>query len=502
VSSNYPPGGDGSDPQQSQGFGAQSPDQPGFGVQQPGYGQNPAAGSGQGAPNYGGPQPTGQQPNYGPPGSQPSAGQPDYGQQPTSQPSPYGNPGQQPTYGNPGQQPTYGRPGQPPTGPATPYAAPGQAPQPGYGQPGYGQPGYGPTGPTGPAGTGGGRSKLPFVLGGGGLVLVIIIVVIIVAVVHANGGGGTAVAPPPGTSTGGAKSSAKAQAATASDAVQGYLNALAAGDATKALTYLSQQPSDASLMTDAVLKASDKAAPLTAINVPKVTDKYAFEVNASYKLGDRPVNAKFEIDDSSGHYLIDQGYAEIDLTDVASGLPLTVNGVKAAADKIYLFPGSYQLATTAQYISLGSGANFLVQQPDDYPDIQPKPQLTAAGQKIFQEKVKAAIDVCMKSTKLNGGCGLKMAKTTYEGYKIKDGTVHRTLTADARSQIKRLKATLDYMHPTVAEDQDFDAVINMSATVSTKSGVSSRGSLTGPGDQFAWPEIDMSTKQLAVTWQS
>lgn len=511
MSSNFPPAGDGSDPRQPEGFGEQAPNQPGFGGPQPGYGQNPAGGAGQGTPNYGGPQQAGQQPTYGPPGSQPSAGRPDYGQQPASQPSPYGAPGQQPTgqpspYGAPGQQPGYGQPGQPPSGPGTPYAAPGQ--QSGYGQPGYGQPGYGqaggygPTGPTGPGGSSGGRSKLPFILGGGALVLVIVVVVIVVAVVHASGQGDNAAEPPQGTSTAGSKSSTQAKPETASDAVQGYLNALAAGDATKALTYLSQQPSDTSLMTNDVLKASLKSAPLTGITVPKVTDKYAYEVDASYKLGDRPVNAKFDIDDSSGHYLIDQGYAELDLGDVSNGLPLTINGTKVSADKVYLFPGSYHVATTARYISLGSSADFLVQQPDDYPDVEPKPELTSQGQKVFKQKVTAAIQACLKSTKRNPGCGLSLAGKTDDGYTVKDGTVHRTLTADARAQIKTMKATLDYENPTVAEDEDFIAETNTSAVL-TKGNESHRADLIsfGGGDAFGEPEIDMSDKKLVVRWE-
>ena len=507
MSSNYSPGSDGPDPQQPQGFGEQSPGQPGFG--QPPYGQNPAGGTGQSAGNYSAPQQSGQ-PNYGPPGSQPSAGRQDYGQQPASgpspygaagqpanQPSPYGAPGQpygQPSpYGAPGQQPSYGHPGQPSSAPGAGY--PGQ--QPGYGQPGYGQPGYGggPSGPNGP-GSGGGRSKLPFILGGGGLVLLIVIVVIIVAVVHANHNGDV-VAPQTNPSTR-SSSSTKSQPENASDAVQGYLNALAAGDATKALSYLSQQPSDTSMMTDAVVKASLKSVPLTGITVPKVTDKYAYEVSASYKLGDRPVNAKFEIDNSSGHFLIDQGYAELDLSDVANGLPLTLNGTKVSADKVYLFPGSYQLATTAKYISLGSSADFLVQQPDDYPDVEPKAELTAEGQKIFKQKVTAAADACIRSTKLKAGCGLDIP-STLSGYKIKDGSAHRKADTDTKSKLKNLKAELDYSSPTVAEDENFFGSVTTTVQ-GVKHGHTFKLDYFGDGESFGTPKIDMSSKSLTVEW--
>ncbi|GAB3921517.1 hypothetical protein GCM10011575_15760 [Microlunatus endophyticus] len=493
MSSNYPPGGDGSDPRNSQGFGEQAPNQPGFGYgQQPGYGQNPAGGD---APQYGAPQQPGQQPNYGAPGSQPSAGQPGYGQQPASQPSPYGAPGQQPA------QPAYGQPGQPagqPSGQGSPYGAPGQpGGQPGYGQPGqppaYGQPGYTPGGfgPTGP-GNGGGRSKLPFIIGGGGLALVVVVVLIIVAVVHASHNGTTASGPD--------NSSPTAKAENASDAVKGYLDALSTGDAKKALSYLSEQPSDTSLMTDDILKVSTKEAPITAIKVPQVTDKYAYEVSASYNLGDRPVNAKFEVDDSSGHYLLSDAYATVDLSVGTKGLPLTINGTKVAADKIYLLPGSYDLETTEKYISLGSSGKFLVQQPNDYPDIEPKPVLNSAGQAIFKKKVTEAIDACVRSTKLTAGCGLDVPATV-DGYKIKDGSVHRTLDADTKAKVKSLKGTLDYSSTTVAEDEDFYGDVNITVT-GVKGGKTYKNlDYFGGGESFGTPKIDMSSSALTVEWE-
>jgi hypothetical protein len=233
--------------------------------------------------------------------------------------------------------------------------------------------------------------------------------------------------------------------------------------------------------------------------VPEVTDKYAYEVDASYKLGDRPINAKFEIDDSSGHYLVGDGYAEVDLSYTAKGLPLTINGVTASADKVYLFPGSYELATTAKYITLGSGANFLVQQPNDYPDIQAKPALTPAGQKVFKQRVTAAINKCIASTKLKAGCGLDLASKTTNGYTVKDGTVHRSLTSDAKAQVRNLKAELDYESPTVAEASSFYASVDTSATL-RKGKQTGRADLWGSGTSFDTPQIDMSDRNLTVEW--
>ncbi|PRW65299.1 Rv0361 family membrane protein [Actinopolyspora mortivallis] len=122
--------------------------------------------------------PWGQQNPYAPSGGQfPAGAEQQWGQQYGS--NPYAQPGGQ--YPVSGQQPAWG--GQP--GGQYPPSGPHQAwPQQGWGQPGYQQyPGqqfpYGqPTGPTG-----GGRSKLPWILGGigGGVVLIGAVVLLIIA---------------------------------------------------------------------------------------------------------------------------------------------------------------------------------------------------------------------------------------------------------------------------------------------------------------------------------
>jgi len=366
----------------------------------------------------------------------------------------------------------------------------------GYGQSPYGPPSYAQPGPYGPAPTGGtrsgGRRKLPFILGGGALAFVLVVVLIVVVVVHTVHRNRTEAGPAGETST-------SAQAEKASDAVHGYLDALAAGDSAKALRYLAEQPSDPSLMTDEVLQASLKTAPITAISVPEVTDKYAYQVSASYKLGDRLINARFDIDDSSGHYLIGKGYAEVDLSYTAKGLPLTLNGVKVSADKVDLFPGAYELGTSAKYITLGSGGDFLVQQPSDYPTIEAKPALTSEGQRLVKRKVTAAVNTCVASKKLKAGCGLDLPPSV-DGYRFKDGTVKRTLGAGARSKLKSIKPELDYSTPTLAE-VDFYAYID-TLVDGVKGGRTYRGlAYYGGANSFGTPTVDLTAGQPTVEWE-
>ena len=181
-------------PQGQQGYGPSGPTQ-GPGQAPPGYGQQPGYPQ-QSFPDYGNPQPFGNQPQ--PYGSQPGYDPNAYGQQPGYDPNAYGQPpGYDPNaYGRPsyGGDPSYG--GGDPGGytPVTfeqPLGAPGAQP-PGY--QGYdtgGVPGFPPTGPGYPAqqagGGGGGNKGLLVGLGVGAVALVLAIVALVVIMVKNSG---------------------------------------------------------------------------------------------------------------------------------------------------------------------------------------------------------------------------------------------------------------------------------------------------------------------------
>ncbi|HEY9294486.1 MAG TPA: hypothetical protein VIP98_24655, partial [Microlunatus sp.] len=423
MSTNLPPNS--GDPNQNQpGFGPS----PEYG-QQPGYDQNQQQNYGQ------------QQPTYGPP----SSGQTPYGQ-PSAGQAGY----EQPQYGQPGAA------GQAPYGQQQPA---GQYGQQQYGQQQYGQQPYG--GGQPPTGSGGGKNKLPFIIGGGALALVLVIVLVVVAVVN----GSKKEEAEPGSPGGGTQ---QTEASKPSDAVKGYLDALSASKADTALGFLDSEPSDKTFLTDAVLKVSNDAAPISSINVPEMTDKYGGSVQASYKLGDEAVNATFSVLENGGKYVISRGYSEIDLGSQTNGLPVTLNGVKVEADNAYLFPGSYQLETSAKYIDLGDAASFVVKDPSDYPSMRLEPELDSDGQKMFKTKVTAAITQCVSSHKLKAGCGLDVP-ASLSGYKIKDGSVQRSMDSSNKAKVKSLKGELDYSTPTLATADSFYASVSTKAAA-TKDG--------------------------------
>ena len=81
----------------------------------------------------------------------------------------------------------------------------------------------------------------------------------------------------------------------ASDAVRGYLKAIAAGNAKAALAYAAEPQPQSSLLTNAVLAESRRRAPITAINVPTVDDQAASTVTATYKIGSTSVSHAYQV---------------------------------------------------------------------------------------------------------------------------------------------------------------------------------------------------------------
>ena len=132
-----------------------------------------------------------------------------------------------------------------------------------------------------------------------------------------------------GATTGPSSSAPPAAGARPSDAVFGYLTALASGDAQEALAYGQSQPTESSLLTDKALATALKDAPLTAIEVPHVDGHNEAAVEASYKLGKRSVTETFDVVKQQDAWKLRRVAAEVDLGLVRSGaVPLLINGAQ------------------------------------------------------------------------------------------------------------------------------------------------------------------------------
>lgn len=480
MSNTNDPGGMGPDPQQNQsGYG--------WGSDQFGYGQSDPYGQQGGAPGYG---------QYGQPDPYGQQGTPGYGQS-----APYGQ-------GSPG----YGQPD--PYGQQWSAQQPYQQNQQGYGQPGYGSAGgYGQVSYSGKgAGGSGGGKKLGFIIGGAALAFVLVAVIAVVAVVKLTGSDDSDEAAGSPATPAGNQSSTRSRSSSqpsessggasggAAGAVESYLQALANGDAEKAMGYLDEKPSDTSLMTDEVLKESNKIGGITDINV-RSSSSTSSTVSASYKVDGDSSHASFKVKESGGDYKLADAYAEVRMSSLSrmSGLTITINGEKVkSTSKLDLFPGAYKIDTPNEYIDLGSKAEFTVTSPrSSSVSAYLRPDLNDKGQKLFTEKVKKAAKTCAASKKLKAGCGLDLPKKSSSGYKLQDGTVTRELDSSTKSRIKNLEGTIRSSEPTLVR-----ARLSLGSVDTKVKG--KKGSRTSMrriiGSRFGTPTMDLTDSHHKISW--
>lgn len=329
--------------------------------------------------------------------------------------------------------------------------------------------------------------KLGIIIGAGVLALVLIGSLIGFAVVR----GKDNTATPSGGGSG--QTPAPAQADKPSDAVQGYLQALANGDAQAALSFASTQPADTTFLTNEVLAVSNKLAPIAAINVPVVDDEYAYTIDASYTRGGKKVNTSFSVQKDGDSWKLREAAYDLDLgSRLNKTLPMIINGVRVESGDISLFPGSYEFTTGTKNISYGKNDVIAIDSPSEYPRDLTKvqPTLTSAGEKAFTKALEASIKSCMKSKKLkNPGCPNHVTKVT-GSVTPKEGTFKWSWDKDS---LDNLRIRLDYENPAKATASPY---LGMKAVGQCKQGPCSITPFTS-----ATASANLTTDKIKIAWK-
>jgi hypothetical protein len=467
------PSGQGSPaPDPSQQWGQQPPQ---YGAGQPpqyGAGQSPQYGAGQ-SPQYGADQP----PQYGSP-SAPQYGSPNGQGVPSGDPYTSGQPDMQGQQPYPGQQ---GQPGQP--GQMGDFAQ-GQQPIAGITQE-----------PK--------KSHKKLIIG---ICIAVVAVIVIIALIVVF-----AVVSSVRSQKAEEAAAAKAQdewKAGITAPVQGYLDALADGDAEKALTFLDKddvgEPSE--LMTNDALAASNKKAPIEDVDVPDLDPEYdesPFEVPASFTMGGKKVSITFYVDGpkkpetgetaSDDPFTIEFQPATVPMADELADVGATVNGVKLKSGEYTVLPGAYTYALPNKNLTL-DGEKTTVFTGEDISSAGVSVKLSDDGKKAAKDAASKAIDKCIKSNKLKGGCGLTLPKKLGDGTKLKEGSIKRSLNDAGKKAIKDADVTLDYEHPA-------KATVNIYATVKV-TGDSDQGKgeiLSSESNYIDQAEVDLSGDTVKVT---
>ena len=202
-------------------------------------------------------------------------------------------------------------------------------------------------------------------------------------------------------------------AKTPTEAVQEFLQALAAGDGTTALLYSTAQPGDTTFLSDSFLATALKAHPITDITVDADQPSASpATIEASYTLDGQAVVAHYTVQKYGKYWRLDWGFLPLTLTSLTnSGVPLSLDNVPLTTDKIYLFPGVYDLTSRNPMLNL-SEPSLTVEYPEKNPSFSESFALSDDAVSRIRTAAKAQLDACLASQELNpAGCGFGFAGT-------------------------------------------------------------------------------------------
>jgi hypothetical protein len=301
------------------------------------------------------------------------------------------------------------------------------------------------------------------ILAGGIGLLVLILVVVLAFSQNRN----AVVQPTAGATTAGgtATSVQPPQPADASAAVQGYLDALAQGDADTALAYAAVAPDDTSLLTRDVLAASLLRAPISDIRVAKGTGSGTTDtIDASYKVGNRVVDASFPVVKAGADWRLAEVASAVDLSSVSPNLlALTLNGVPLAGTSLSLFPGSYLVAANDSRYTVSKGS-FLVESPADPPQTSSmRLKLSTAGIAKVRSAAQKKFTSCLRARSLAPkGCGF--GSYLPGNNKPRNSSIRWTVVKNGGA-MRKLTPTADAANPAVVRDSvNVQVRVNLSST--------------------------------------
>ncbi|OHV05764.1 DUF4878 domain-containing protein [Mycobacterium talmoniae] len=340
------------------------------------------------------------------------------------------------------------QPGQPAAG--YPYGG-------GY-EPAYQQPVWSPTGGPQPYGELGvppqpPRNRKPLIIWGsvGGAVLLVIIVVI--SVVAFSGG---------------------SDSGTAGEVVKAYLEALAKGDADKALSYSTDQPASKELLTDEILQKQIDKWPITDIKILGDDATYGYgRVHVSAKFGDQTSDETISVKKSNKKWRLEHAAIKLDTSRSSVNneamKTLTAFGKSLSESPVYVFPGWVDLGSENPNLTVNVKKPLLLNDlglsGEAYLDIDFA--VSDKGNKAISSAIMTALQKCTASNQLSPpDCPQRVYK-----YELVDGTA-----AWGTPDISGLKLE--------ASGYDLQARINgqivFPLTARTRSGDTWNGTVTQP----------------------
>lgn len=308
----------------------------------------------------------------------------------------------------------------------------------------------------------------------GALVVVIAIVVVVVVV----------------TTTGSGKS------ATPADAVRGYLEALARGDADAALSYSSDEPASKEFLTDDILKKQIGKWPITDIRILDDTATASMgTVHVAVKFGDQTSDETLFLEQKDGEWKLKQAAIKLDIGqtrsyDEAAMKTLTLFGKQIGDDSVvYVFPG---------WVDLGnSNKNLTMKRNNDTPFLLNELRGFGIGTTLsltfdISDKGRSATDQALRDFLSNCAKSNKLAPPNCPQKANEPGLVDGTVAWTAPSDISGV--TLGLLDPKTLSTRLFGTV-KYGISVKTVEG----GTKTGVATVFLSGSADLTSSPPKIS---
>lgn len=238
------------------------------------------------------------------------------------------------------------------------------------------------------------KRRTPLIIGGAVLAVIILAAGATFAVTRLGGGSGGGLSP--------------------SETVQAYLDALAAGDAEKALSFGKTQPASTELLTSDILKKQIEEAPITNIRI--LSNDEALEnigmatVQVAANFGDAVSDTQLRLSKVEEEWKLETATVKIDPPNSVGGdddasKTLTVFDQPIEQNAIYVFPGYLEIGSSNKYLDVTSEPVLLDKLYLGSGYLQPTFELNAEGKSAINTALKDAYAACEKSSLMSPpGC--------------------------------------------------------------------------------------------------
>lgn len=286
------------------------------------------------------------------------------------------------------------------------------------------------------------------------------------------------------------------QVETAGQTVQGYFDALVAGDPAKALGF-SSEPADGPLVAPEVYKAAAEAAPVGDVTVGEAQvvqddDKnfVSASVDSSWTVDGQEMSKTWTLSKAGDDWKLDAVTGSVTLAD--SSLDIVINGAPVEPGTYQALPGKYAVSTGVDAIIYKS-ESFTVTGPGEEISWLADASISDDAKKKVVDNAKSALDECMSQNDImNEACPNRFnvdPKFTIDSKTVEFGLLQdpwkdATIVHLEGNQFA-IEATFHFTLKAVATNKDDDKKYN----------------ITGSGkDGKVWRAIS-SLDDAKVTWQ-